>query len=80
MSDELRIGKYRHFKGGEYDVFGVGVDRDNGNRRVVFYKPLYEDDSLPEGAFWVLSLDKFLGFKKLDGVPIRRYEFIGDES
>ena len=34
-------GRYRHYKGDEYEVIGIGLNTET-NERMVLYKPLYE--------------------------------------
>ena len=42
----MKKGKYRHFKGGEYEVHGVARHSETGEQLVV-YTPLYG-----EGGLW----------------------------
>lgn len=44
---ELKIGKYRHFKGGEYELLGMAKHSETLEEMVV-YKALYG-----EGGLWV---------------------------
>ncbi len=44
---ELKPGKYRHFKGGEYELIGVATHSETSEPMVV-YRPLYG-----EGKLWV---------------------------
>ncbi len=37
----IKLGKYKHFKGGEYQVLGVAKHSESLETMVV-YKPLYE--------------------------------------
>ena len=60
--------KYRHFKGGEYEVVGVARNCDDASQEVVVYRELSGS-----GKIWVRELGEFEGFK--DGV--KRFEFIG---
>ena len=50
MSEEIRPGRYRHFKGKEYEVLGVARHSETEEEYVV-YRQLYGEHSL-----WVLSL------------------------
>ena len=43
----LKPGRYRHFKGGEYEVQGLATHSETGEQLVV-YTPLYA-----EGGLWV---------------------------
>lgn len=44
---ELKPGKYRHFKGNEYELLFVATHSETGEQMVV-YRALYG-----EGGFWV---------------------------
>jgi hypothetical protein len=52
MSD-LVLGRYRHYKGGEYTVMGVAQHSETGEALVV-YRPEYGDREL-----WVRPLSMF---------------------
>ena len=52
MSD-LVLGRYRHYKGGEYMVMGVAQHSETGEALVV-YRPEYGDREL-----WVRPLSMF---------------------
>lgn len=45
--DAIRPGRYRHFKGGEYEVLGIARHSETGEELVV-YRALYG-----EGSLWV---------------------------
>ncbi|MEK7138290.1 MAG: DUF1653 domain-containing protein [Patescibacteria group bacterium] len=49
MSEEIRLGKYRHFKGNEYEVIGVAKHSETLEDFV-----LYKD-----GGFWVRPRQMF---------------------
>lgn len=65
-------GKYRHYKGSEYEVVGEGTHTETGERLVV-YKALYD----PEGL-WVRPYDMFFETITLDGVQKARFEKVDD--
>ncbi len=50
----IQAGRYRHFKGGEYEVLGVARHSETDEKLVV-YRPLYG-----EGGLWVRPLEMFL--------------------
>lgn len=68
---ELKLGKYRHFKGKEYEVLGFGIDSET-EQEVVIYKALYG-----EGKIWVRPKYMFLERTLRGGKYIKRFEYIG---
>ena len=66
----LQPGKYRHFKGGEYAVYGVATHSETEEPMVV-YRPLYG-----EGALWVRPLAMFREAVQHDGRTMSRFEFV----
>lgn len=60
-------GRYRHFKGGEYEVLGV-VRSSETLEPLVLYRPLYG-----EGAMWVRPYDMFVGTVTVDGAVRARF-------
>lgn len=49
--ETIRPGRYRHFKGGEYEVLGIARHSEDESPMVV-YRPLYNDSGL-----WVRPAD-----------------------
>ena len=66
----LRPGKYRHFKGGEYQVQGIATHSETGEQLVV-YTPLYG-----EGGLWIRPLSMFLEAVDRDGEQQPRFVYI----
>jgi sirohydrochlorin ferrochelatase len=64
-------GRYRHFKGNEYEVVGVARHSETGERLVV-YRPLYGD-----GGLWVRPLGMFAGAVEHAGRTVPRFAFVG---
>ncbi len=71
MSD-LRIGKYRHYKGKEYEVIGIAKHSETLEEFVV-YRALYGNHQL-----WIRPKDMF--FEKIlkDGKENLRFEYVGN--
>ena len=76
MSD-LKLGRYKHFKGGEYEVIAVARDCEDPEREFVVYRALYASEDFPFGQVWTRSLKDFIGFKEVDGEKTKRFEFVG---
>ncbi len=72
MSETLRPGRYRHFKGRYYQVIGVARHSETGEELVV-YRPLYGERGL-----WVRPLAMFTETVERDGQACRRFTFVGE--
>lgn len=72
MSGPIRPGKYRHFKGGEYEVIGVARHSETDEYLVV-YRPLFGDESL-----WVRPLTMFQERVALGTKTVPRFEYLGE--
>ena len=68
----LRAGRYRHFKGGEYEVLGV-ARHSEGLEDMVVYRPLYNDTGL-----WVRPLSMFTETVERDGKTHARFTFLDE--
>jgi hypothetical protein len=58
---ETRLGRYRHYKGGDYEVIGVARHSETQEPLVV-YKPLYN-----ETGWWVRPHAMFFESLAVDG-------------
>lgn len=67
---ELKLGKYRHFKGNEYEVLAIAKHSETLEEYVV-YKALYG-----EHGIWIRSLKMFVEEVEVDGVKKKRFEYI----
>ena len=74
MSEEIKCGKYRHFKGREYEVLGLATHSET-EEQMVAYRPLYG-----EGKLWVRPAAMWNETVERDGKTFRRFTYIGDES
>jgi len=69
----LEPGRYRHHKGGEYDVLGV-VRHSESLEALVLYRPLYNDSGL-----WVRPYEMFVEQVETNGRLQRRFERVKDQ-
>lgn len=72
MSGELKIGRYRHFKGYEYAVIAVATHSETLEPMVV-YRALYGD-----GGVWVRPLSMWRETVERDGIQQERFTYIGE--
>lgn len=70
MTDEIRPGKYRHFKGMEYEVIGVARHSESDEKMVV-YRALYG-----EGELWVRPASMWNETVERGGKLFRRFTFV----
>jgi hypothetical protein len=68
----LKPGRYRHFKGGEYAVYGVATHSETEEAMVV-YRPLYG-----EGTLWVRPLPMFQETVEHEGRTVPRFQFVDE--
>ncbi len=66
----IELGRYRHYKGGEYDVVGV-VRHSESREPLVLYRPLYGDSGL-----WVRPYAMFIEHVLVDGVTVPRFALV----
>lgn len=64
-------GRYRHFKGGEYEVLGIARHSESDERLVV-YRPLDNDTGL-----WVRPIAMFLETVEREGRTVSRFAYLG---
>ena len=72
MNDTIQPGRYRHFKGGEYEVIDLALHSETEQPHVV-YRPLYG-----QGRLWIRPLELFQDRKLVDGRSVPRFERIAD--
>lgn len=71
---EIKLGKYKHFKGGLYEVIAIAKHFETLEELVV-YKHLDGDQA---GEYWVRSVEMFTDDKELeDGTKVKRFEYVG---
>ena len=63
------LGRYRHYKGGEYDVIGVARHSETLEPLVV-YRPLYNDN---DSGWWLRPHAMFFGTLTVEGLSVQRF-------
>ena len=69
--EEIKLGKYRHFKGMEYEVIALAKHSETQEDLVV-YRALYG-----EGQVWVRPASKWNETVERDGKTYKRFTFLG---
>ena len=62
------LGRYRHYKGGEYEVIGVARHSET-HEPLVVYRPLYN-----ASGWWVRPYAMFFGTVTIEGVDRPRFD------
>jgi hypothetical protein len=70
-ASDVPPGRYRHFKGGLYEVLGVARHSETEEEFVV-YRALYGD-----GGLWVRPRAMFLDTVTAGGVAVPRFRYLG---
>ena len=74
--DEIKSGKYQHYKGNFYEVLGVAKNSENKVEDFIVYKQLYDGSEFPMGTLWVRPKEMFLGQVEVNGQKAPRFKFI----
>lgn len=69
MGNNLKLGKYRHYKGKEYEVIGIAKHSETLEDLVV-YKTLYDNEA---SSLWVRPLKMFLEEVEVNGEKVPRF-------
>lgn len=72
MKFEIKQGKYRHFKGNEYEVLGMATHSETLEPMVI-YRALYG-----EYGIWVRPASMWNETIVRDGVEKKRFTYIGE--
>ena len=72
--EEIKLGKYRHFKGNKYEVIALATHSETGERMVV-YRALYGD-----GGVWVRPANMWNESVERDGKVFQRFTYMGGEE
>lgn len=68
----IKLGKYKHFKGNEYEVIGEAKHSETLEEYVV-YRALYGEKGL-----WIRPKKMFEETITRDGKTFKRFEYIGE--
>ncbi len=69
-----RPGRYRHYKGNDYEVIGIARHSETEEELVV-YRKLYGD-----GSLWVRPLVMFMEEVAVEGRRIPRFSYLEDDN
>ena len=70
------LGKYKHFKGEEYEVIGVAKDSETLEELVV-YQALYNSKEFGKNSLWVRPKEMFLENVTVNNKEVPRFKYLG---
>jgi len=71
--NKIKTGKYKHYKGGEYEVIGEARHSETLEPMVV-YQGLYKSEEFGDNPIWIRPLEMFVDTVTVDGKEIQRFE------
>jgi hypothetical protein len=71
----MKTGRYRHYRGKEYEVIGV-ANHSETLEELVVYKALYPIEGKGENSLWVRPKAMFEGEVEVYGMVKKRFEYI----
>lgn len=71
MEGNFRPGRYRHYKGNEYELIGL-VTHSETMEQMVLYRALYGEKQL-----WVRPASMWNETVEVNGLLMRRFAYIG---
>jgi hypothetical protein len=74
--DEVKTGKYKHYKGKPYEVIGVARHSETLEELVV-YRALYDSKEFGNNALWARPKKMFLENVSIEGKEVPRFKFVG---
>ena len=69
---EIKLGKYKHYKGKEYKVIGIAKHSETLEDLIV-YRALYGNQDL-----WVRPVKMFFEDVKVENKRVPRFEYLGE--
>lgn len=69
MTNEIKLGVYRHYKGGEYKVLGCAKHSETGEELVVY-------QSLNGDELWARPKEMFLASVNVNDKEMPRFKYI----
>ena len=73
--NQVKLGKYKHYKGKLYEVIGVARHSETLEEFVV-YRALYDTKEFGQNSLWIRSKEMFLEKVFVEGKKVPRFELI----
>ena len=73
--NQVKLGKYKHYKGKLYEVIGVARHSETLEEFVV-YRALYDTKEFGQNSLWIRPKEMFLEKVFVEGKKVPRFELI----
>ena len=73
--ERIKLGKYEHYKGKQYEVVGLARHSETLEELVV-YKALYNSEEFGDNALWARPKKMFFETINVDGKKVSRFKNI----
>ncbi|MDD3190729.1 MAG: DUF1653 domain-containing protein [Candidatus Pacebacteria bacterium] len=73
---EIKLGKYEHYKGKQYEVIGIARNSETLEEMVI-YRALYDSKEFGDNALWARPRKMFLEEVIVNEKKFPRFKFIG---
>lgn len=74
----LKVGRYRHYSGKEYQVLGVAQHTERYQDWFVVFRAVDEPARSSGPPLWAKPIELFVERVDYEGVPVQKYTRIGD--
>jgi hypothetical protein len=71
----MSLGKYKHYKGNEYEIIAFAIDSET-LEEVVVYRGFYDSEEFGKNPIWVRPKKEFFEKIIIDGKEIDRFKRI----
>lgn len=73
---KIKTGRYRHFKGAVYHVFGTARHSEKPNEEFVVYQTMHPDKKFDENQLWIRPKRMFFERVVVDGKRVQRFRHL----
>jgi hypothetical protein len=70
-SKDIQLGRYKHYKGGEYELLGIVINSESLEEMVLYMA------GYGQRLMWVRPLKMFFEEVDLKGKKVKRFKFLG---
>lgn len=74
----MQLGKYKHYKGKDYDVIGVATHSETLEEMVI-YKALYNIEGKGMNSLWVRPKKMFEETIEVNGLIMNRFQYLPEK-